>query len=95
MEYVVKSATGHPSTPKGGTPEYRNGPWYKAPHGKKQGDSMGAKKAYGYGSYATKKMRYITIEQKWSHLKRWYDEKVVWIPIGLQNQMVFKGEELR
>ena len=52
MEYVVKSATGHPSTPKGGTPEYRNGPWYKAPHGKKQGDSMGAKKAYGYGSYA-------------------------------------------
>ena len=74
MEYVVKSATGHPSTPKGGTPEYRNGPWYKAPHGKKQGDSMGAKKAYGYGSYATKKMRYITIEQKWSHLKRWYDE---------------------
>ena len=74
MEYVVKSATGHPSAPKGGTPEYRNGPWYKAVHGKKQGNSMGDKKAYGYGAYANKKMRYRTIEQKWSALKKWYDE---------------------
>ena len=31
-------------SPSAGTPEYRNGPWYKAPHGKKQGDSMGAKR---------------------------------------------------
>jgi len=36
MEYVVKSATGHPSAPKGGTPEYRNGPWYKARRGRKE-----------------------------------------------------------
>ena len=66
MEYVVKSATGHPSAPKGGTPEYRNGPWYKARRGRKQGDVLGKKKRYGRGPYADKKMRFTTLEQKWS-----------------------------
>lgn len=74
MEYVVKSATGHPSAPKGGTPEYRNGPWYKARRGRKQGDVLGKKKRYGRGPYADKKMRFTTLEQKWSALKKWYDE---------------------
>ena len=74
MEYVVKSGTGHPSAPKGGTPEYRNGPWYKAIFGRKQGDLLGKKKRYGCGPYADKKMRFTTLEQKWSALKKWYDE---------------------
>ena len=41
MEYAVKTAVGHPSTPKGGTLEYRNGPWYKTLRGKRQGDKEG------------------------------------------------------
>ena len=49
MEYAVKAATGHPTTPKGGTLEYRNGPWYKTIGGRKQGERMGKKKRYGYG----------------------------------------------
>jgi hypothetical protein len=74
LEYVVKASTGHPSTPKGGSPEYRNGPWYKTIRGQKQGDCLGKKKKYGRGPYADKKMRYVTLEQKWSALKKWYDE---------------------
>jgi hypothetical protein len=35
LEFVVKASTGHPSTPKGGSPEYRNGPWYKTICGKR------------------------------------------------------------
>ena len=34
---------------------------------------MGEQRAYGHGSYADKKMRFTTIEQKWSHFKKWYD----------------------
>ena len=74
LEFVVKASTGHPSTPKGGSPEYRNGPWYKTIRGRKQGDGLGKKKKYGRGPYADKKMRYVTLEQKWSALKKWYDE---------------------
>ena len=63
LEYLIKSSTGHPSTPKGGTPEYRNGPQYKLVYGVPQGERMGEKKRYGYGGYAEKKMRFVTIEQ--------------------------------
>ena len=35
---------------------------------------LGKKKKYGRGPYADKKMRYVTLEQKWSALKKWYDE---------------------
>ena len=73
LEYMIKSCTGHPTTPKGGTKEYRSGPWYKHVFGKVQGERMGKKKVYGHGAYADKKMRFTTIEQKWSHLKKWYD----------------------
>ena len=40
--------------PKGGRPEYRNGPQYELVQGKPQGDRMHAKneKACGYGLYA-------------------------------------------
>ena len=29
MEYAIMAAIGHKSIPKGGDPEYMNGPWYK------------------------------------------------------------------
>ena len=73
LEYLIKSCTGHPTTPKGGSKEYRNGPWYKPIYGRAQGDRMGERRAYGHGSYAGKKMRFTTIEQKWSHFKKWFD----------------------
>ena len=40
--------------PKGGRPEYRNGPQYELVQGKQQGDRMTVKneKACGYGLYA-------------------------------------------
>ena len=76
LEYLIKSSTGHPTTPKGGTKEYRNGPWYKKVYGKTQGDRFGKQQLYGHGAYAGKKMRFTTIEQKWSALKKWYDEKL-------------------
>ena len=37
LEYLIKSCTGHPTTPKGGSKEYRNGPWYKPIYGRAQG----------------------------------------------------------
>ena len=71
---AVKAAIGHPSAPKGGTPEYRNGPWYKKVGGKAQGDWLGKKKQFGYGAYADKKTRFITIEQNLSAIRKFYDE---------------------
>ena len=73
MEYVVKAATGHPSVPKGGTPEYRNGPQYKNLYGKRQGDRCGKKKKFGYGAYAAKSTRFTTIEQNLSAIRKWLD----------------------
>jgi hypothetical protein len=40
MEFALKAASGHPSVPKGGRAEYRDGPWYKTLHGKGQGARM-------------------------------------------------------
>ena len=40
------------------------------------GDRFGKQQLYGHGAYAGKKMRFTTIEQKWSALKKWYDEKL-------------------
>ena len=59
MLYSVKAAIGHPSTPKGGTVEYRNRPWYKTLYGKQQGDRMGEEKAYGHGPYADRKTNFV------------------------------------
>ena len=61
--------------PKGGRPEYRNGPWYQQVMGKKQGDRMkqSSAKACGWGSHAELATRYTTIEQKVSALRTWYD----------------------
>ena len=56
--------------PKGGTREYRNGPWYKTVFGKKQGDRLGKKKKYGHGPYADKKSRFTTIEQHVSAIRK-------------------------
>ena len=49
LEYLIKSCTGHPTTPKGGSKEYRNGPWYKPIYGRAQGDRMGERRAYERG----------------------------------------------
>ena len=62
LEYRIKASTGHPTTPKGGTREYRNGPQYKLVYGVPQGERMGEKK-----------MRFVTIEQTWTAIKMWYD----------------------
>ena len=74
MEYAVKSAIGHKTTPKGGTREYRNGPWYKSVYGKTQGERLGKKKRFGHGAYADKKARFTTIEQNLSAIRKFYDE---------------------
>jgi hypothetical protein len=42
-------------------------------YGVPQGERMGEKKRYGYGGYAEKKMRFVTIEQTWTAIKMWYD----------------------
>ena len=62
--------------PKGGRPEYRNGPQYELVNGKQQGDQMTEKneKACGHGVYADEPCVYTTIEQKVSALRKWYDD---------------------
>ena len=40
MEFSLKAARGDESVPKGGRPQYRDGPWYKSVHGKRQGHRM-------------------------------------------------------
>ena len=57
LEYAIKKAIGHPSTPKGGDPDYMNGPWYKSRHGRRQGAVMKGvpKKKYGRGVHSTTK----------------------------------------
>lgn len=62
--------------PKGGRPEYRNGPQYELVQGKQQGKRMTEKneKACGHGVYADEPCVYTTIEQKVSALRKWYDE---------------------
>jgi hypothetical protein len=62
--------------PKGGRPEYRNGPQYELVFGKRQGDRMKKKneKACGHGSFAEAPCVFTTIEQKVSALRKWYDD---------------------
>ena len=54
MEYAIKAAIGHKSIPKGGDPEYMNGPWYQSRGGLRIGDVMkkSKKKKYGVGAFA-------------------------------------------
>ena len=54
MEYAIKAAIGHKSAPKGGDPEYMNGPWYQSRGGLRIGDVMkkSKKKKYGVGAFA-------------------------------------------
>ena len=46
----------------------------KALYGKTQGERMGKKKKFGYGTYADKKTRFTTIEQNLSAIRKFYDE---------------------
>ena len=64
--------------PKGGCVDYRNGPWYKLVFGKKQGDLMSSQgqKAYGFGPFADEPCRFVSIEQKVSGIRMWYDRQL-------------------
>jgi hypothetical protein len=77
MEYILKMAISDGEVcPKGGRPEYRNGPQYQKSMGKAQGDTMrdDNKGACGWGAHKDKVPRYTSIEQKVSALRTWYDE---------------------
>ena len=58
--------------------DYRNGPWYKLALGKEQGDLMASKgeKTYGFGAHAEEPCRFVTIEQKLSGMRMWYDKQL-------------------
>ena len=78
MEFSLKAARGDASVPKGGRPEYRDGPWYKSVNGKRQGQLMKKwkKHAYGRGSYSKSKYKFTTIEQYVSAIRKFYDEEL-------------------
>ena len=71
-------AKGDKKCPKGGWVDYRNGPWYKLVFGKKQGDLMSSQgqKAYGFGPFADEPCRFVSIEQKVSGIRMWYDRQL-------------------
>ena len=56
--------------PKGGWPEYMNGPWYRQILGIDQGDRMREENQgkYGHGAFKDEPYRFTTIEQKLSGL---------------------------
>ena len=64
MEYVLVMAVGDAtSRPKGGRPEYRNGPQFKLSlNGMKHGDMMGKHKEFGRGSHADAPFRFLHIQ---------------------------------
>ena len=74
MEFALKAARGDVSVPKGGRPEYRNGPWYKSVNGKRQGERMRKKNAFGHGPYSKSKYVFTTLEQYVSAVRKFYDE---------------------
>ena len=76
MEFALKAARGDASVPKGGRPEYRDGPWYKSVNGKRPGQRMAKwkKHAYGRGPYSKSKYVFTTIEQYVSAIRKFYDE---------------------
>ena len=79
MEYILKLAIGDgEACPKGGRPEYRNGPQYEQALGKQQGDRMREenKGECGWGAHKNESTRYTTIEQKVSNIRTWYDEEL-------------------
>ena len=79
MEYVLSMATGDvESRPKGGRPEYCNGPHAKPTlRGKKQGSFMTeeTKKQFGWGNRGNSSFRYRAIEQQILSI-RWFYEGV-------------------
>ena len=76
MDFALKAARGDKSVPKGGRPEYRNGPWYKQMGGKKQGERMrkAKKNLFGQGPYSKSKYKFTTLEQYVSAVAKFYDE---------------------
>ena len=62
--------------PKGGWAEYRSGPWYKQVQGVDWGERMTDDNAgaYGHGCFKEEPYRFVTIEQKVSGIRQWYDK---------------------
>jgi hypothetical protein len=76
MEFALKASRGDKSVPKGGRPEYRNGPQYKSVLGKRQGDRMlqAQRNTFGQGPYSKTKYVFTTLEQYVSAVRKFYDE---------------------
>ena len=76
MEWAVKAARGDKSIPKGGRPDYRDGPQFKSVGGKRQGQRMrkAPLQAFGRGAFSKTKYRFTTIEQYVSAVRKYYDE---------------------
>ena len=71
-EWAFAYSTG--KAPKGGSPEYRAGPWYGLIYGKTQAEICmpeGKRKAYGYGPFAAEPPRFNTIDQTSSAMHQW------------------------
>ena len=62
--------------PKGGWADYRSGPWYKQVLGVDWGERMTEETAgaYGHGCFKDEPYRFVTIEQKLSGIRQWYDK---------------------
>jgi len=76
MEWALKAAQGDKAIPKGGRPEYRDGPQFKSVGGKRQGQRMckAPQQAFGRGAFSKSKYRFTTIEQYVSTVRKFYDE---------------------
>ena len=60
--------------PKGGSREYRAGPWYGLMGGATQAERLmpeAKERAYGHGAYAAEPPRFTTIEQSLSAMRQW------------------------
>ena len=76
IDWIFAYATG--DAPKGGSKEYRAGPWYAPIMGKTQAEHWmsGPAKAFGYGPFAELPPVQGTIEQNVSKLRQWLQDKL-------------------
>lgn len=81
IDWIFSYSSG--GAPKGGSKEYRAGPWYAKMSGKTQAAQLmsGAAKAFGFGKYADKPPVFTTIEQHVSRLRRWIGDKLKGFPL--------------
>ena len=84
IAWMYAKSTGE--APKGGSKEYRSGPWYAPIRGVAQGEMLGAAKVFGFGPYANEPPQFISIEQAISKLRQWLAHKLQHYP-GVPNPM--------